>query len=551
MENSEEIRVLDPVDAVRLRPGMYIGGVQNADVLLKECWDNCQDECTACKTCNNIIIDEDFNGYKFCADQGRGISIRMSKDKVGQTECDCAASYTHSGSKFDATTEARVGQNGIGIKATNFCSEEFIILSRVTPDNYNQSLPIVEKAWNKCGVRKRKELYYIIAFRKGRKFYESADLLENIENMIFGKENNYVPFPRDFSTLVMFKPDPEIFESTEAKIPFKSIQYFLLIQEKLYKRKIEVIANKEPVNGTFKPYKFELFKTIYPKDTSKNPSVSVYVTFEVDPELGPRKEEGSVSGLVVDQGVHITYMEECYKQALINEFKIKHSLLLNGLQMIVILIAGDTVYSSQTKERLKSISKVKLSDFGDVVKEFQKIFRNNQEYWQEHVSKLDFLAQSMRSLSSEEKINKMIEESQGNAYYKTKNTIVEGYAAATAGPNDRWNCSIYLCEGLSPFGSLKNSRLDIKHQACLALRGKVKGLAKYSDYDKGVESLLENREYFSIFKLIGLGVGKTSVINGCKTKEEAYEKVRKYAKYGSIIIATDSDEDGLGRINII
>lgn len=48
------------------------------------------------------------------------------------------------------------------------------------------------------------------------------------------------------------------------------------------------MANRKLVNGTFKPYQFEIFKTIIPADTSKNSSVTVYTTFEVDPELGQK-----------------------------------------------------------------------------------------------------------------------------------------------------------------------------------------------------------------------------------------------------------------------
>lgn len=429
-------------------------------------------------------------------------------------------------------------QNGIGLTAVNSTSEEFIIMSKVTQENYNTSLPIVEEVWNSYGPRSKKDIFYIVAYRKGKKIYEGCDKLDNLEKMIFGASGQpYEPLPRGFSTITMFKPDPEIFESTNANIPIKNIQYFLLIQEKLYKKKVEVMANKILVNGTFKPYQFEIFKTIIPADTSKNSSVTIYTTFEVDPELGQKVEAGSACGLSVDQGVHISYIETCYEEALKNEFKIKHRYLLNGLRICIIVIAGDLVYSSQTKERLKSISKVKQSDFEDITKEFQKIFRNNPEYWQEHVARLNYLADSMKSLSASEKAQKMIDDAQGRNMFKSRVELIEGFSDATG--KNRWDCELFLCEGLSPAGSLKSGRHNTQFHAVLPLRGKI-----LSVLDKTVDQALDNKEIHTIFKVIGLGMDVNNVTKDAKSFEEAYELIKKYSRYGKIVIAVDADPDG-------
>ena len=526
------------INLIIVNKKMYIGGVTNADILMKEVWDNSADESVSCSHCDKIFIDQNWNGYSIVGDNGRGIQISMSKDKPGQTSCDTAVSYAHSGSKFLDTNIARSGQNGIGLTAVNSTSEEFIIMSKVTQENYNTSLPIVEEAWNSYGPRSKKDIFYIIAYRKGKKFYEGCDKLDNLEKMIFGASGQpYEPLPRGFSTITMFKPDPEIFESTSANIPIKNIQYFLLIQEKLYKKKVEVMANRKLVNGTFKPYQFEIFKTIIPADTSKNSSVTVYTTFEVDPELGQKVEAGSACGLSVDQGVHISYIETCYEEALKNEFKIKHRYLLNGLRICIIVIAGDLVYSSQTKERLKSISKVKQSDFGDITKEFQKIFRNNPEYWQEHVARLNYLADSMKSLSASEKAQKMIDDAQGRNMFRSRVELIEGFSDATG--KNRWDCELFLCEGLSPAGSLKSGRHNTQFHAVLPLRGKI-----LSVLDKTVDQALDNKEIHTIFKVIGLGMDVNNVTKDAKSFEEAYELIKKYSRYGKIVIAVDADPDG-------
>lgn len=535
--NSNEIRVLGFPEAIRTRPGMYLGDVSDTTQLLVEVIGNIQDEVSACSTCNSAIIDQNWNGYQLCQDSGRGMPIFMSVDKPNQTAMEVALTNIHAGSKFGSTSDVRVGMNGCGLKACVACSERFIMMSKVTQDNYNKSLPIVEEVWNSYGPRSKKDIYYALFFEKGYKVYEGVDKLDNLEKLIFSFENpQYEPLPRGFNTIVLFRGDPEIFENTSSKLPLRSLQYFLLIQEKLYKRKIELIVNRERLNGIFKPFKFEIFKTIIPADTSKNKYVTVYTTFETDPELGQKQEFGSVMGLDAE-GIHINYIEKCYEDALKNEFKIKHKYLTNGLKLCVIVICEDVVFNSQNKERLKSISKVKQSDFGDITKEFQKIFRNNPEYWQEHVARLNYLADSMKSLSASEKAQKMIDDAQGRNMFKSRVELIEGFSDATG--KNRWDCELFLCEGLSPAGSLKSGRHNTQFHAVLPLRGKI-----LSVLDKTVDQALDNKEIHTIFKVIGLGMDVNNVTKDAKSFEEAYELIKKYSRYGKIVIAVDADPDG-------
>lgn len=535
--NSNEIRVLGFPEAIRTRPGMYLGDVSDTTQLLVEVIGNIQDEVSACSTCNSAIIDQNWNGYQLCQDSGRGMPIFMSVDKPNQTAMEVALTNIHAGSKFGSTSDVRVGMNGCGLKACVACSERFIMMSKVTQDNYNKSLPIVEEVWNSYGPRSKKDIYYALFFEKGYKVYEGVDKLDNLEKLIFSSENpQYEPLPRGFNTIVLFRGDPEIFENTSSKLPLRSLQYFLLIQEKLYKRKIELIVNRERLNGIFKPFKFEIFKTIIPADTSKNKYVTVYTTFETDPELGQKQEFGSVMGLDAE-GIHINYIEKCYEDALKNEFKIKHKYLTNGLKLCVIVICEDVVFNSQNKERLKSISKVKQSDFGDITKEFQKIFRNNPEYWQEHVARLNYLADSMKSLSASEKAQKMIDDAQGRNMLKSRVELIEGFSDATG--KNRWDCELFLCEGLSPAGSLKSGRHNTQFHAVLPLRGKI-----LSVLDKTVDQALDNKEIHTIFKVIGLGMDVNNVTKDAKSFEEAYELIKKYSRYGKIVIAVDADPDG-------
>lgn len=436
------IEFLKPRDAVRRRWGMYIGDNSNANVLLREIIDNSGDEISAGYG-DSILVSGDFNGFCFVADNGRGIPIAMSPDKPGSTQAYLSISELHSGSKFSNTEVSRVGMNGVGSSATNFLSEEYWLLSRIGEHNYNKSIPDVEKAWNNAGPRSKGDLYYFVKCVKGEKVLESAGRLGDIEKLMFKGVKDYQTVPRDLSTIVFFKPDPEIFESTKAEVPITNLQYFLMIQEKFYNRKVSVFVDGKKINNTFKPFKYELVRNITPKDDSFNKQVGIYVTFEVDPKLGNKVEMGSVNGLDVNQGQHITIAESCFKTALKDMYKIKHEYLLNGLRVCVILLAGEVMFDSQTKTRLKSITKVKVTDFGDVVKDMEKIMKKNSDYWDLHVSKLNKLAESMKDIGAAELAEKMMDGASGVGLYRSKNDLVPGFAEATG--KDRMACELFLC----------------------------------------------------------------------------------------------------------
>lgn len=436
------IEFLKPRDAVRRRWGMYIGDNSNANVLLREIIDNSGDEISAGYG-DSILVSGDFNGFCFVADNGRGIPIAMSPDKPGSTQAYLSISELHSGSKFSNTEVSRVGMNGVGSSATNFLSEEYWLLSRIGEHNYNKSIPDVEKAWNNAGPRSKGDLYYFVKCVKGEKVLESAGRLGDIEKLMFKGIKDYQTVPRDLSTIVFFKPDPEIFESTKAEVPITNLQYFLMIQEKFYNRKVSVFVDGKKINNTFKPFKYELVRNITPKDDSFNKQVGIYVTFEVDPKLGNKVEMGSVNGLDVNQGQHITIAESCFKTALKDIYKIKHEYLLNGLRVCVILLAGEVMFDSQTKTRLKSITKVKVTDFGDVVKDMEKIMKKNSDYWDLHVSKLNKLAESMKDIGAAELAEKMMDGASGVGLYRSKNDLVPGFAEATG--KDRMACELFLC----------------------------------------------------------------------------------------------------------
>ena len=691
MNGKEEkivIQALSEVEACRRRPGLYAGDVTRADLLIRECADNSCDEISAGYG-DTILISNNFNGYCFVSDNGRGLPIEMNQDIKGVTSAEVSFTKFHAGSKFEGTTVSRVGMNGVGSAVVSALSEVYIVLSRITENNWNKSTADVKKVWQSAGPRSKRDLYYIVATQKGIKSFESAGKLKDLEKLIFKGQKNFVSIPEGQSTIVLFKPDPEIFEVPEASIPINNLQYFLLIQEKFYKRKINIVIDGNRLNvNSFRPYQYEIIRTIVPKDTSYNPNVSVYLTLEVDPKLGKCSGYGSINGLDCSSGYHINLAKNLFKAAIKDYYKLKYDeYLLEGLRFGIIILASEVNFSSQTKENLKAITKVKPEDFKDVIKDIQKLFRKDPDYWDNHVKRLELLADSMRNIGAIEKSQKIIDSSSGSAFYRSKASMVDGFSDATAPLSDRWNCELFLCftgetevllsngervsfielvkrkesgeklytyscksyldlkfaeiiavkkikkadrivtvilgdgesfrctpdhkillidgtyckagdlrrddflmsfnmsnddsinnrveeikiddieedvyclevdtpehnfplgcgifvsncEGLSPAGSLKAARRanDVKYCAIMPLRGKVLDTS-----DCTADKMMDNKEFFTIFSVLGLGIEANSVIKDAKTPEEAYMILQKKSRYGKILMANDSDVDG-------
>lgn len=535
MKEEIKIEYLKFPENVRHRLGMYLSSNENFNQPFLEICSNAQDELSQGYG-DVICLSTDFNGYLFVGDNGRGLPIVMSEGEFSNiTQAELSLTKLHAGSKFRDTGSQtfRVGMNGVGSSAVQAVSEVYIVLSRITPGNYNRSIPEVEKLWNSCGPRSKKDLFYVLVFERGYKTYEGAGKLKDLE-----KKFNCPGLPEDLSTIVLFKGDTTLYDSVKAEIPEEALQYFLLIQEKFYGRKSTILIDGQPLQRNIKPYRHELLTTIIPKDSSVNKSVQVYMTFEVDDKnLGGKDVVGSINGLP-SSGFHLTMAENCFKAALKDFYRIKRdTTLTNGLKVCIVVLAQEVLFSSQTKENLKSITKVKPADFAPVVKGIEKIFKKNPDYWEPYVAKLQALHDSMRDIGAQERAQKMIDSaSNANQVYRNKQNLVEGFVDATS--TDRWKCSLLIVEGLSPAGSLISARKaeQVKYMAVLPMRGKVLDTSGMT-----ASKMLDNKEMNTLFSIIGLGLDCHSVVKDARTVEEAYDIVKKKSRYGKIILCQDSD----------
>lgn len=539
MEEKEiKIKLLEFPECVREKVGMYVGGAEDATVIFREIIDNSMDEAYS-SSCDNIFIHQNFNGFHFVADNGRGLPITMSEDKPDQTQASLAVGSLHAGSKFDGSSsgDAKIGTNGVGSSCTNALSKKFVVLSRVTKDNYDKSIPEVRQVWDSYGPRSKSNIYYYLEYAQGYKVRECAGKLQDLESLIFGKKYKE-SIPEGYSTYIFFQPDETIFESVKSKLPMKNLEYFMLIQEKFYKKHVNVIVNGQPITGNYPRYKYEVCKTITPADTTYNKKVGFYITFEVDPNLGGRDTAASVNGLVTDQGHHVQIAEICYKDALIRNYGIGHNYLLNGLRMVIVTLCQEAVFDSQTKVRLKSIVKVKSTDFEDVTKEIMKVFKSDPDYWDLHAARLNAYADSMVSLSTMDRIKKDLMKATTSGA-RGKAFLPDKLSDATAGSKERMKCELFLTEGDSAGGSLKGGRKSTLYHAVMPLKGRT-----LNTINKTIDQILDNKELNTIFQAIGLGVDSYNIASEARTKEEKWELIKKHARYGKIVISTDADDDG-------
>lgn len=539
--DENKIEYLKFPENIRARVGMYLGSNQKdgLNTALREICDNACDEVGAGYG-NTVHISNNLGGYCYVADDSsRGMPIRMSKDVPDRTEAYLSISELHTSGKFQVGDIGRVGLNGVGSSATNATSSVYALLVRVTENNWKGSTLEVERAWKDAGPRQRGELYYVVICEKGYKVFESCMFLKDIEGKLYGKKAKNI-IPRGMTTIVLFKPDPDIFEcdNLTPDIPYTNLNYFLLIQQRFFgRKKVRVMVDGEDLRCTFKPFKYEIATTIKPKDPeSPNKEVGVYLTLEGDPELGKTDKDmfASVNGLDCKTGFHVNLAKTALKSAIRSQYKITHEYALEGLRFGIIILANESVFSSQTKENLKAITKVKLDDFTPLVKEIEKIFKKNPDYWDTHFEKVNQFWDAHRNIGAADKAQKMIDATSGVSSYRAKADYPKTFADATS--KDRSMCELFLVEGNSAQSSLVMGRKDTRYHACLGLRGKILNVT-----DKSVDRALESKVINDIFNIIGLGLDVNWVGKDAKTYEEAHEIIMKRSRFSKIIIATDAD----------
>ncbi|AGM24590.1 DNA topoisomerase (ATP-hydrolyzing) subunit B [Spiroplasma chrysopicola] len=500
--NSNSIQVLEGLEAVRKRPGMYIGAtnIRGLHHLVWEIIDNSIDEALAgyCDKIEIIINDDESITVK---DNGRGIPTGIhSKTKVSTLET--VFTVLHAGGKFDSDTyKISGGLHGVGASVVNALS------------NYL-----------KVEVNRDGEKYLM-------EFYNGGKILSPIQKV--GTTNEQ-------GTTVTFKPDPEIFKETTI-FNFSTIEK--RIKQLAFLNKglnISLLDHRDEEN-TFVEYNFkngikdyvsELNKTIglplndifYVEGTEENIMVEFGLQYNdsytenffsfcnnINTHEGGTHEEGTKLALVRELN---NYIKNNKGNKNNNEEKYTWDDIKEGLTVIISVRHPEPQYEGQTKTKLGN-SEVKKIVSNIVGKGLASFLLENPE---DSKNIFEKIALSLKARIAAQRAKEST---------RRKNAMESFSLPGKLSDCETKNAEIaelYIVEGNSAGGSAKAGR-DRKFQAILPLKGKILNVEKASQL-----KVFENNEINSIITALGAGI-----------KEEFNGKKLRYHK---VIIMTDADVDG-------
>ena len=503
--DESSIQVLEGLEPVRLRPGMYIGstGTKGLNHLIYEIMDNSVDEHLA-GFCNNITVTLEKDGSASVEDDGRGIPVGMHERGISAERV--VFTTLHAGGKFDASVyKTSGGLHGVGSSVVNALSEWLDVEVRrdgqISHDRYERGIPTVE-------------------------------LINGLLPSLGEADRS--------GTLIRFKPDPEIFEVTD----FKADEIKSRLHETAYlnpgltvnfidKRGIleekKVFNEPEGISGFVKDMnknKESLTPVIYFHGQSEGIEVECafkYVNEFHEEILGFCNNIYNAEG-----GSHITGFKTTFTSVLnsyareIGVLKEKDSNfngtdIRNGMTGIISIKHPDPRFEGQTKTKLdnqdasRAVGKV-TSD------EVQLYFDRN----------IDVLKAVLSSAEKAAKIRKSEEKAKTNMLSKQKYSFDSNGKLANCESRDASKCEIFIVEGDSAGGSAKTAR-NRMFQAILPIRGKILNVEKAS-----IDKVLANAEIKTMINAFGCGFS------------EGYGQDFDISKlrYDKIIIMADADVDG-------
>ena len=501
--NADSITILEGLEAVRRRPGMYIGSVSTKGLnhLIYEIVDNAVDEHLA-GYCSEISVTLNEDGSVTITDNGRGIPVGINK-KTGLPAVEVVYTMLHAGGKFgDGNYKISGGLHGVGASVVNALSE-----------------------WLEVTVKKDGIVYYQ-RFERGKK---TCDLTEK------GTCRK-----SDTGTMVQFLPDKEIFEKTY----FRADAIKSRLHETAYLNpELTLIFQNKRFNETEEVIFFEprgLMAYIDELNTGKE-AVAPVVYFK-------GKEEGieleaafqftndfqeNILGFcnniyTQEGGTHLTGFKSRFTQ-LINNYARELGILKdkdenftgadarNGMTAIVAIKHPDPRFEGQTKTKLDNPDAQKVTS--DITgEELERYFDKN----------LENLKATIACAEKSAKIRKAQEKTKTNMLSKTKFVMEGNGKLANCESRNPEECEVFIVEGDSAGGSAKTAR-NRRTQAILPIRGKILNVEKAS-----IDKVLANAEIKTMIQAFGCGFS------------EGYGNDFDISKlrYNKIIIMTDADVDG-------
>lgn len=503
--DADSISVLEGLEAVRKRPGMYIGSVSTKGLnhLIYEIVDNAVDEHLA-GFCNEIRVTLERDGSATVSDNGRGVPVGMHAKGVSAERI--VYTTLHAGGKFDDSSyKTSGGLHGVGSSVVNALSAYMDVeVSRegfVHHDRYERGVPVIE-------------------------------LLDGLLPKI-GKT-------KKTGTKVNFLPDDTIFEKTrfraeEVKSRMHETAYLnptlTIIFEDLRGAEAEHIVYHEPdgILGFIRELNASneaVHEPVYFKGVAEGIEVEAafqYVNAFHENVLGFCNNIYNAEG-----GTHLTGFKTTFTTVM-NQYAREIGILKekdtnftgadvrNGMTAIVSIKHPDPRFEGQTKTKL---------DNPDATKATGKV--TNDEITRYFDRNLETLKKVIGCAEKAAKIRKSEEKAKTNLLAKQKYSFDSNGKLANCESRDPKECEIFIVEGDSAGGSAKTAR-NRMYQAILPIRGKILNVEKAS-----IDKVLANAEIKTMINAFGCGFSEGYGNDFDITK----------LRYDKIIIMADADVDG-------
>ncbi len=501
--SGSQIVVLEGLEAVRKRPGMYIGstGPRGLHHLIWEIIDNGIDEHLA-GYCTKIDVTLLKDGGIEISDNGRGVPVDIHPTKKIPT---VRVVYTilHAGGKFGGSVyKVSGGLHGVGASVVNALSKRMVV-----------------------EVRRDGKIYRDEYVNGG---HPTVALEEGLLPVV-GKCNK-----SDTGTKVTFYPDDSIFETVE----FKAEVIHKKLKEIAFLNKNILIQFNDQISGTSKTYQEEFgiksFVSYLTREMTPIHEEPVYLegkSGDIEVEIALQYTDSYTEQInaycnrinVVDGGTLVTGFKTGLTRVMnqyareLNVLKDKDENfdgkdIRNGLVAIISIKHPDPQFEGQTKTKLGNT---------DAKSAVDEVFSTESQRWfDKHVEVLkSILENSLKSFNARRAGDKA-----RTAILKQLNDVDTKSKLASCSSKKAEECELYIVEGDSAGGTVKTAR-NRRTQAVLPLRGKILNVEKAT-----LEKILVNNEIKSMIATFGCGIGE----------EFDLTKLR----YDKIIILTDADVDG-------